>query len=243
MSIKIPLPKVTAKFDAKAHPFPIQIAFQTQEFMQAAIFYAMFSDIAAGKFVRQTDGLTRVKDKLIAEGMTNQLWEDGWKYLEKYQEYFSQAIFREVLISLRSYWDWYIRKLGRFVNVNRSLVTEKPLSKNMEDKITKIGFKEINEQIELLQKSCAISITIDATTSDLLYEMSLVRNLGLHNRWEVDAYYLAKTQSTGWSLNEVRNFNVTELQMWHSALVETINQTSIPVSIKFVRFSEYEVEA
>jgi len=233
MPIKIPLPNITTEPSAKAHPFPLQVAYQTQEFMQATLFHAMFSNVAAGEYVRLPNGLSGIRTTLVDQGMSAQLWEDGWKYLQKYQEYFSQAILRSVLISIRSHWDWYVRKLGEFISQNRQSVFNMPLSKTDSDKLQKIGFKEITLQIKILEKSCDVSIPIEASTSGLLHEISLVRNLGLHNRWEVDAFYLSKTKTSGWLLNEVRNFDAVELQSWHAALVNTINKTSIPIAIKF----------
>ncbi len=46
--------------------------------------------------------------------------------------------------------------------------------------------------------------------------MSLVRNLGLHNRWEVDSPYLAKTDRQGFEPGELRTVDVGELE-GHSA--------------------------
>lgn len=240
MGIKVPLPSITMKLDAKAHPFPLQVAYQTQEFMQATIFHAMFSDVVAGEYIRLPNGLSGIRTTLVDQGMSTQLWEDGWKYLQKYQEYFSQAILRSVLISIRSHWDWYARKLGEFISQNRQFVFNMPLSNTLSDKLETIGFKEITQQIEILERSCDVSIPIEASMSGLLHEMSLVRNLGLHNRWEVDALYLSKTKTSGWLLNEVRNFDVAELQSWHAALVNTINKTSIPIATKFKGSPKYE---
>ncbi|MFC2003163.1 hypothetical protein ACFLV4_04380 [Chloroflexota bacterium] len=233
MPIKIPLPDITTEPVAKAHPFPLQVAYQTQEFIQAILFHTMFSDVAAGEYVRLPNSLSGIRTTLVDQGMSAQLWEDGWKYLQKYQEYFSQAILRSVLISTRSHWDWYVKKLGEFISQNRQFVFDIPLSKTESAKLRKIGFKEITQQIKILEKSCDVSIPIQASTSELLHEMSLVRNLGLHNRWEIDAFYLSKTKTSEWLLNEVRNFDVAELQSWHAALINTISKTATPIAIKF----------
>jgi hypothetical protein len=54
--VKIPLPKITKAPNAIAHPFPLQITFQTYEFINGMMFYAMVSDIASGKYVRLPKG-------------------------------------------------------------------------------------------------------------------------------------------------------------------------------------------
>lgn len=99
---KIPLPPVNKTSGAKAHSFPIQVSIQTQEFIQAVLFYAMFADIAAGKYVRLPNALNNIEQELIKEGLDKQLWDNGWSYLQRYQPIFNNTIFQNVLILMRS---------------------------------------------------------------------------------------------------------------------------------------------
>jgi len=64
--------------------------------------------------------------------------------------------------------------------------------------------------------------------------MSLVRNLGMHNRWEVDDYYLQKSSASGWELKDVRIIEIAELRSWSASLSKLINETSFEISIKYV---------
>ena len=89
----------------------------------------------------------------------------------------------------------------------------------------------IDEQTEILSKSTGIAFRFASETVDLAKEMSMVRNLGTHIRWEVDAYYRANTSSTRtWEVGELREFDAGELQKWHAALIDLINATSIEVA-------------
>ncbi|MEW7986485.1 MAG: hypothetical protein AB2799_11895 [Candidatus Thiodiazotropha sp.] len=237
--MKVNLPKFESKLDATAHIFPIQIAYQAQEFMQGAIFYYILSDTAASQRVRQPKALDDIEQTLLDNGMSKSQWNEGWNHLDKYQDVFAKNVRQSVLITLRSHWDWYISHLGAFINSNYSYKYSKGLSKSKQKELSKIGFKEITQQIKILNNSIESEIHLDETTLEHVREMSLVRNLGLHNRWEVDKYYLESTKTTGWNIREIRTFEIGELEQWHSALVELINQSWKPVAIILNGSPEY----
>lgn len=239
--MKIELTNMETLPRAKAHKFPIQIAFQTMEFMQGSIFHQILSDTASGQRVRQRNAIDEIEQELLQEGMDKSTWEESWKYLQKYQEIFTKSARQSVLITLRSQWDWYISHLGKFINDNYLYVFDKELSSNKQKDLLRIGFKEITHQIKILSKVINENIDIDLQTKDYLNEMSLVRNLGLHNRWEVDHFYLQKTKSSGWKFREVRLFEINELEMWHSSLIRLINSTWKPIAIKFKDAPEYTI--
>lgn len=238
--MKIELPNVRSNPSAKAHPFPVQVAQQTQEFMQGAIFFQMLSDTASGQRFRQPNALNEVQSSLEAGGMDRALWEQGWGLLEKYQELFAKSVRQNALISLRSHWDWYVGHLGRFVLQSYEPVFRSVLSKTKSRNLEKLGFKEISQQIEILRDTAKIEVSLNEEQLGLVREMSLVRNLGLHNRWEVDSNYLEQTNITGLELGEIRLFEIKELEQWHSALVDLVNQTWKPVAIQFVDAPPYE---
>ena len=60
-----------------------------------------------------------------------------------------------------------------------------------------------------------------------LVEMSLVRNLGLHNRWEVDERYMARTRRVGSAaIGELRIMSLDELQTWQSLISRVLIRSS-----------------
>jgi hypothetical protein len=69
--------------------------------------------------------------------------------------------------------------------------------------------------------------------------MSYVRNLGLHNRWEVDAFYLRKTLTAGWNVGEIRVVTIDELKTWVSSLTSLLTETSIPIAKKYFSAPDY----
>jgi hypothetical protein len=239
MGVKIPLPSVTKAPDAKAHAFPLQIAFQTYEFILGVLFYAMFSDVASGAYVHLPNGLNQLESKLLQEGLSKKEWDRGWKHLQKYMPIFENTVFQNVLILMRSHWDWYIRQLGGFVRFSRNHISSPTLSNKEQKHLDYVDRKEIREQLTILEGACGITFNLPITVMDSIEEMSLVRNLGLHNRWEVDSFYLSKTSMSGCELGDIRLIKIDELREWASCLSKIIDGTSFPIAIKYVSAPDY----
>ena len=237
--IKISLPQITKTPSAKAHVFPVQVSIQTQEFIHAVLFYAMFADIAAGEYVRLPDGLNRIERKLSHDGLDKKQWDRGWDYLQKYQPIFNNTIYQNVLILMRSHWDWYIRQIGQFVSFARAHIRSPALDKKQQQDLERIGWTEITKQLIILEVSCGIKFSLSSTILSDLNEMSLVRNLGMHNRWEVDEFYLRKTTTSNWELREVRIVEINELQSWASSLSKLINETSLQIATRYVAAPDF----
>lgn len=236
---KIPLPLVTKTTNAKAHPYPVQVSLQTQEFIHAVLFYAMFADSAAGAYVRLPNALNNIEEKLIEGGLEKREWERGWDYLQKYQAVFNNTIFQNVVILMRSHWDWYIRQIGEFINFARVHIAYPPLSKKQQTDLNRIGWSEITRQLVILEESCGIKFSLSPQILLDINEMSLVRNIGLHNRWEVDDFYLRKTSSSIWELKDVRIIEIGELKSWAGSLSKLIMETSLQIAIKNVGAPDY----
>jgi len=244
MAERVPLPKVVIQKDAKAHPFPCQIALQTQEYMQGVVLYFICADRAAGEFVRLPNGLNMLKAILLKDGMQEQDWESGWNYLEKYRKLFRGVVFQNVLIVIRSCWDWYVTKLAEFIIFVHKNNTDDVLSSKDRKRLRRINYPEILEQISILERICNLDFRVSEETKRYIKEMSLVRNLGLHNRWEVDQDYLGKTfEYNRWQLGDIRTFDILELKPWHGSLIDLISKTWKPVAIQYVSAPPYPSEA
>jgi len=169
-------------------------------------------------------------------------WDSGWEYLEKYKELFKRAVFQNVLIISRSYWDWYVNKLAEFI-VFAHRGTSIPLMQNELAKLRKITYQEILEQISIMEKVCKLDFQVSEEAKQNVKEMSLVRNLGLHNRWEVDQKYLNRTSKQNqWQIGDVRMFDSKELILWHRNLIDLINKTCKPVAVRYVSAPKYPVK-
>ncbi len=238
---KIPLPPITAKPNAEAHLFPVQVGMQTQEFLQGSLFYVAYLDIAAGELIRQEGGLAHLDKKVIAAGFDQSNVDKSLEIIQKYFGVFKSAVFMNVLISFCSHWDWYLRKITGFIRHAHPEVCSQPLSTQDNKHLGKPDSLAIHEQISMLERICDIAVGLSTEEIDILYEMSLVRNLGLHNRWEVDEKYLQKSKDQRFSLGHIREFSIEELQIWHRLMLKLIQNTTFSIAIKYKLASAYEI--
>lgn len=237
--IRIPLPIVSRGSNCRAHPFPIKISIQTMEFIQTSIFYNSLVDLMTGEYLRISNSMEDIKQIMIQDGSSQKEWNKNFSYFEKYKEIYQRQVFQNVLISIRSHWDWYIRKIGEFVIFARGHVCSASLSRKKNDKLKRLAFLSIQDQLEVLQEACDIKINIDSKDINLLVEMSLVRNLGLHNRWEVDQYYVNKSEYCNWSEGELRLFDSLELFEWHKSLIKAVKNSGLAVAECFTDVPDY----
>jgi len=237
--MRIPLPIATKTAGATAHPYPFQIASQTLEFLQASLFYASFVDVATGEFVRLPDGMGKLEKQFTEKLYSKETYDQAWGFLAKYRPVFERVPFQSVLISLNSHWDWYLRKLVDFIRFARANIGTPPLSNDDARRLERSGSLPLIEQIEVVELSAGIQFNLINEQRAELKEMALVRNLGLHNRWEVDARYLANTPRQGLQVGELRLIDVDELYQWHRLLMTLVNESASKVAVAFVAAPNY----
>jgi hypothetical protein len=238
---RIHLPSVSRETDGKVHPFPIQISIQTLEFIQGALFYATFADIAAGEFVRLPDGVSQVEHLMQTRGLLQGVAEEGWQLMSKYRDIFKDTAYQSVLIALNSHWDWFIRKLSEFIKFAYPIVGMPTLSNSITQRFDKVERKSLNEQLEIIEAVVGITLNLSSDERLELKEMALARNLGLHNRWEIDPQYLEKTERKGLQVGELRIVDIKELESWHSLLVRLLNNLGLECAKKFYAAPDYHI--
>lgn len=207
------------------------------ELLQAALFHVAFLDLAAGQKVREPGGMNSVEAELRQHGLPQDVMDRGWACLKRYQEVFNGFVFQNTLITFRSQWDWYIRKLAAFVIFARKSTTADPLPPDIEKSLMKMGYREmpISTQLSTLRQATALPLEVCPVSMDSIAEMSLVRNLGLHNRWEVDHLYISKTTSKQkWEAGELRVVEAADLLPWQQALIELLQMTSLAIAQLYV---------
>lgn len=227
---RISLPDVKMSANAKAHPFPVQIGLQTKEFLQGAIFHASFTDYAVGEYVRQPGALKHIFTRMESEGLVSSEIDEALQILTKYREVFDALALQSVLVALCSHWDWYVRRLSQFVLYARSRSHGLDLNRATQRALGRVDRRPIGEQLEILQSATDLDFALPSADSNALREMYLVRNLGLHNRWEIDKRYLQATNLTNMIEGELRIIGIEELREWHGALLRTLCRTSLEVA-------------
>ncbi len=113
------------------------------------------------------------------------------------------------------------------------------LGKSEETRLARFSSLPIGEQLETIEIAAGIKLALNEEEKSELVEMTLVRNLGLHNRWEIDKRYLERTMKGGYQLGELRIIEVGELNRWHQAFINVINAVSTEVALVFVRANDY----
>ncbi len=239
MPVRIPLPSVTKAAGATAHPYPFQIAGQTLEFLQASLFYASLVDVATGELVRLPDGMAKLERQFTQRLYSKETYDQAWGFLAKYRPVFERVPFQSVLISLNSHWDWYLRKLVEFILFARGKIGAAALSNDDARRLERSGSLPLVDQIEVVEISAGVKFTLTDDQRAELKEMALVRNLGLHNRWEVDARYLANTRRQGLQLGELRLVDVDEIYHWHRLLIALVNESASKAAVALVAAPDY----
>jgi hypothetical protein len=241
MGIQISLPTMHSRPGAQAHLYPFQIGMQTLEFLQASLLHASFSDIAAGEAVRNPGRLDQVERIYLESIGSKETYDEAWQYLVKYRYVFEKTAFQAVLVALNSHWDWYIRKLGEFIIFARTAMASPRLSSADEKRIRRVGLLPILGQFEVLEDLLSIPLSLSDSARIELVEMCLVRNLGLHSRWEVDDKYLSQSARTGYQIGDLRIIDQPELHLWHGLLIELINSSSSGVARAYLNAPPYPV--
>jgi hypothetical protein len=225
---------------ARAHLYPFQIAWQTLEFVQGVMFHVIFMDIAAGQRVRQPNATTEIEKEMIAGGTTQDILDLHWKTWGKYKVLFEGFAFQNAIVSMQSHWDWYLRRLGAFIFFARQAIGGTPLSSKANKDLKRIGFANFIDQLEILRESSGLPLAIPVDSVECVREMSLVRNIGLHNRWEVDKGYLKQTKSQlPWKVGDIRTVESLELMRWHKDLMEVINATWPPIAERYMNAPDF----
>lgn len=230
---KIPLPDISNQHVLNnLHPYPIQIANQTVEFIRATWFNIFLTDAMAELYTESNpkrwkeDVFSRLQEKGIVESAI----QPGWDSLIDYIEYFRHANVHSAVIALCSHWDWFIRNLGVFII---EFIASKNRSSN--SNLKNIGMKFILEQIQTIETSLSIKFTINEADKDILKLASQTRNIGIHNRWEVDDRYL-QSNSDKWKLGEIRIINSDELKNWGEAFIRCIDEIAYKVAFTTKQF-------
>jgi hypothetical protein len=220
------------------HLYPLKIALRAQRLIQGSLFYDVFVDTATGQYVRIVPDAERtIKDLLIKDGWSEETYETSWACFENYLKEFQNPIFQHTVYSIISHWDWYVSNLGRFIDFAEKYISpEKQTNKDL----LKLSFKHFAKQIEVIKNETGILLNTDNDTLDLVEEMHLVRNLGMHNEWEIDDTYLKYTKTKNLKPGEKRKFEIAEMTKWHSAFLQLIGTLSSEIAIHYAQVPKYE---
>jgi hypothetical protein len=219
-----------------AHPYPLEIGLRAQVFLTGAIFNDAFLDAAVGDYFKQVpDFYERVHSLFMTRGLSETAWEENWKAFQAYRSTFPNPIFQNAVFSMVIHWDWYIAKLGGFVEFSLARLGGKTANKELH----RIAFKKIADQVKILSDSTKLVFPLESEVMAQLIEMDLVRNLGMHNHWTTDEYYCKMALRRDWAPGTIRDISITDLETWRDALNTTIHITSTMLAKEYVAVPTY----
>ena len=219
------------------HSYPLMIALRTERLIQGSLFYSVFMDTATGLYVREeSNSEEKIKETLIKSGWKKETYETSWSCFEDYLKEFVNPIYQNTIYSIISHWDWYVSNLGKFIHFAKSHIS--PYT-GVENSLLRINRLPFINQIELIEKSTGIKFPMDNYILTNIEEMHLVRNLGMHNEWEVDGDYLKHTKTTGWKICQKRQLEINEIENWHSAFIKLITVISNDIAILYAQTTDY----
>jgi hypothetical protein len=228
----------SSSFNQPKHLYPLKIALRAQRLIQGSLFYNVLVDTATGQYFRVVhNGEKKIKELLINGGWSEDTYETSWSCFEDYINEFQNPIYQHALYSIISHWDWYISNLGKFIDFAEKHISPE---KQRDNNLLKLSFKPFAEQINIIKNQTEIIFKIENETLDLIEEMHLVRNLGMHNEWEVDKTYLKYTKTKNFEVGKKRIFEIAELTKWHSAFLQLINAISSQLAIRYAQVPKYE---
>ena len=153
----------------------------------------------------------------------------------EYRDVFKKAPLQLALISMKSHWDWFVSNLAAFVVFARPHVPSPPLTSRRVKTLASLGRnKPIHQQVDVLKEATGLPLPFKQENRAALKEMTLVRNLGIHNRWEVDLEYKEKSEfGPAWAVGELRTVTGQELEIWERALIQLIRDTAHPIAFQY----------
>jgi hypothetical protein len=232
--MKILLPSITSLPNSSAHGYPFQIAYRAEKCVTGAIFYYSFVDLAVGQYLHEdARALEKIRTGFADVGVSSEAWETNWACLEYYLKAFPSPVFQNALFSMVMHWDWYIARLGGFVEFARRHVPCPPLDTKDQNGLARISQTGIANQLGILGRATGLSFNLPIQTIDSVVEMDLVRNLGIHHQWEVDDRYLKHSANKSWTVGDIRTVSRTELAEWRDVLSKIIVETCTPIARAF----------
>lgn len=238
MHVKIPLPPFDTQRGAGAHPYPFQIAQQAQQFISASVWYDGVTKVATNLYLRIPWGLWRIRRQFT---VTDSAWKNGSDALHIYREVFAGSVLQAGIISLRSHWDWFITKSAEFVIFAANHSQSKLIDTATQEKLESLGEnRSVEGQVQILANAAQVTFDFPKADRDAIRELSLVRNLGLHNRWEVNQRYLSKSRNASlWELGDLRTLNIDEVEDWARAIMKLTGNIGVQLAVKFGKAPPY----
>lgn len=197
-------------FDGK-HPYPIRTYVDADSTIQAYMDYMDGLGFARKEITSRPGGLETV---LEANGWSRERIEKSVAIQKRIGPLLRGFTLQNNIFVMAFQWDWFIYRIGRFVLWALAQEGRSELSAGLRHDLERLSFLEVSRQISRLELACGLSGTVNPRAIEDIQELHLMRNIGAHNRWEVDEKYLEMTKTVGpdgpWRIGEYRVYGDEE---------------------------------
>jgi len=217
----LPVPLNPTQVEGR-HPHPIKVGLQTDLFIRASFDYEVTLGYIRAEFTKAEGAEERIRQLWLNRSWPDELWEHSKKAQLYCQHFLRNLLKQNSIISAVGHWDWFLRRQSEFV----LWALETEAQSGVDDKIRRLASHidqgSLRDQIGNLSQLTGCSFHIEETDLRHLDELGLLRNIGSHNRWEVDQKYLQRTktrpESGGWRIGQYRTYSDQEWLVWQTAL-------------------------
>jgi hypothetical protein len=220
------------------HPYPIQIAEQTRESIKASVLYFGLLGTATNQYLKYPWALWTVRR---AFKISDESWKRALDSIFRRDYIFKDGVLQNGVLIMISQWDWYIRRIGKFILFSHEHNSQKILTDKQKKDLLRIGWiPGIEEQTQTIQTISNVPIDLPETSKSQIKEMCQVRNLGMHNNWEVDETYKnISLQKENWFLGQFRKTTLDEVEQWEIELLKLVNRIATLISARYGEIPDY----
>ena len=227
--IRYDLPEVIPEDHPGEHPFPTRIALFTEAFIDTTISYLVINDRAVEVGTGRGMQVMRIVDSLIEEGASKEDLYFALKFGAEHRDFFQAFTRQNATVLLMNEWEWFHSRLmsfarwalrhegGSLPSTNRGIVGE----------------------IRRIEEVARQTLPLTDEERDALNELEMVRDLGMHHRWEMDRRYINANRLSEDYIGVLRIPRYDEIMNWKRTLAKTVQHCAMEMGRRFVEAPDY----
>jgi len=227
--------------NSKAHPYPLNLDMTIRKKIQGVFTYFIITDQATYlHFSRGPNSYNEFDARIRSQGFTNGIDNESWQDFKLYIEAKPEPLAQQIIFNIEFSWDRYLNGIREFIQKgNKSLNIN---FSNDDNKIIKrMHLSPFPDVVSCIDRNIGFT-DISHKEIDSVTELSLLRNLGVHNDWIIDETYLQKTKETNVILGELRVFTASDIAPLYQDLLISMRKITSVISKFYKDFYSTEFE-
>jgi hypothetical protein len=229
------------RINGQMHPFPKNLEITIRKRIQGIFTYLVITDHASYlHFANNPDGYQQLIDRLKSVGFSNGIDDESWNDFKLILNEKPHPLNQQVVFNIEFAWDRFLNEIGRFIVVANKEIGITYSSKD-ERTIKRFHLAPFKEIVDCLNRNMGPTLIHDQEI-DSVNELSLLRNLGVHNDWIIDEEYCTKTKNQNLIIGEIRDVTIEEVIPLYSDLLSSMSKIASLVSFQYKAFQNGEFE-